>query len=147
MYSAVAARRTQFDNLMWQVPILSITAQAFLFTVSLGADTSQVARIISSSLSLIVTLLTLQLFVRHRQSEITDAHWLEDQEDRLAGTAFHGRSWQSARNSVDPDARPFGVLARVGGYRTWSIGLCVFGLASLLILILSVLAPSVLSGA
>ncbi|WP_147258788.1 hypothetical protein [Pseudonocardia hierapolitana] len=146
MYSAVAARRTQFDNLMWQVPILSITAQAFLFTVSLGADTSQAARVISSSLSLIVTVLTLQLFVRHRQSEITDAHWLEEREAQLNSSAFHGRSWQSARNAVDPDAQPFSALAHIGGYRMWSIGLCIFGLASLIVLAISITVPAILDG-
>jgi hypothetical protein len=30
VYQAVAARRLQWDNLVWQVPVLSLTAQAFL---------------------------------------------------------------------------------------------------------------------
>jgi hypothetical protein len=147
LYAAVAARRTQFDNLMWQVPILSITAQAFLFTVSLGADTSQASRIIAASLSLITTILTLQLFVRHRQSEITDAHWLEDRELAVLGESFHGRTWQESRNETDPSARPFSSLAALGGYRTWSIGLLLFGFASLVILVLAVGWPQLLYGA
>jgi hypothetical protein len=147
LYAAVAARRTQFDNLMWQVPILSITAQAFLFTVSLAADTSQASRIIAASLSLITTVLTLQLFVRHRQSEITDAHWLEDRELTVLGESFHGRTWQASRNATDPSARPFSSLAALGGYRTWSIGLLLFGLASLVILVLAVGWPQLLHGA
>lgn len=58
VYAAVAARRTQFDNLLWQVPVLTITAQAFLFTIALGADTQPVARIISCVLSLLITFLS-----------------------------------------------------------------------------------------
>lgn len=146
MYAAVAARRTQFDNLMWQVPILSITAQAFLFTVSLGADTSQTARIIAASLSLITTILTLQLFVRHRQSEIADAHWLEDYEQRFNGESFHGVSWQAKRNATSPAAQPFSPLARVGGFRTWSAGLALFGLVSIIILFMAVAVPATLKG-
>jgi hypothetical protein len=30
-YAIVAARRAQFDQLVWQVPVLTLTAQAFLF--------------------------------------------------------------------------------------------------------------------
>jgi hypothetical protein len=34
-YAIVAARRTQFDQLVCQVPVLSLTAQAFLFSIAL----------------------------------------------------------------------------------------------------------------
>jgi hypothetical protein len=145
MYLAIAARRTQFDNLLWQVPILSLTAQAFLFTVALGADTSKAARIIAACLSLITTLLTLQLFTRHRQSEITDAHWLERYEtEKLGVQPMHGIAWQRARNGTLPAAGFFSPLARLGGFRTWSVGLSLFGLASLAILVLAIGWPSVL---
>ena len=51
-YAIVAARRTQFDQLVWQVPVLSLTAQAFLFSIALSADASRTARVIASVLSL-----------------------------------------------------------------------------------------------
>ncbi|MER6612681.1 hypothetical protein [Streptomyces xantholiticus] len=38
VYQAVAARRMQWDALLWQVPALSLTAQAFLFTITLGLE-------------------------------------------------------------------------------------------------------------
>jgi hypothetical protein len=31
MYQVVAARRQNFDPMLWQVPALSLTAQAFLY--------------------------------------------------------------------------------------------------------------------
>lgn len=37
VYSVVASRRLQWDNLLWQVPVLGLTAQAFLFTTALGS--------------------------------------------------------------------------------------------------------------
>jgi hypothetical protein len=145
MYLAIAARRTQFDNLLWQVPVLSLTAQAFLFTVALGADTSRTARIIAAFLSLIVTFLTLQLFTRHRQAEITDAHWLERYEMETLGVPpAHGIAWRQVRNDTHPAAGVFSPLARLKGFRTWLFGLSLFGLASLLILSLSIGWPNVL---
>lgn len=35
-YAALAERRLQWDSLLWQVPVLSLTAQAFLFTIALS---------------------------------------------------------------------------------------------------------------
>jgi hypothetical protein len=77
-YAIVAARRTQFDQLVWQVPVLSLTAQAFLFSIALSADASRTARVIASVLSLLMTVLSLHLIAKHRQAEVADSHWLEE---------------------------------------------------------------------
>jgi hypothetical protein len=37
MYQVVAARRQNFDSMLWQVPALSLTAQAFLLVIALGS--------------------------------------------------------------------------------------------------------------
>ena len=83
MYQAVAARRLQWDNLLWQVPVLSLTAQAFLFTTALNADAAGWGRIVASLLSLIISVLSILLMARHRQGELTDAHWLERFEQEV----------------------------------------------------------------
>lgn len=112
VYSAVAARRQQWDNLVWQVPVLSLTAQAFLFTIAIGGDSQRIARVIASLLSLVVTFLCMTLMARHRQAEIMDAHWLED---------FEKAEWPS-------DAPVHGIRFRhrgmqrvltAGGLRPW----------------------------
>lgn len=144
VYAAVAARRTQFDNLVWQVPVLSITAQAFLVTISLGADTSPVVRTISCVLSLIVSFLTVQIFTRHRQAEITDAHWLEEYKKRHSLPGGHGYYWRQLREQTSADAGPFTPLARLRGYQTWAIGLSMFGVASIVVLIISIGWPQLL---
>jgi hypothetical protein len=50
-YAAVATRRAQWDSLVWQVPTLSLTAQAFLLTIALSQGNDAWARIISALLS------------------------------------------------------------------------------------------------
>lgn len=145
VYAAVAARRTQFDNLLWQVPVLTITAQAFLFTVALGADTRPAARIVSCLLSVLVTFLTLHLFTRHRQAEIADAHWLEEYERRHYGSGqAHGLVWQRARNATDPGAGRFTPFSRLAGFRTWAVGLTLFGFAAVAILVTTIFWPHLL---
>ena len=42
-YGALATRRLQWDNLLWQVPILGLTAQAFLFTIALDPGSTRFA--------------------------------------------------------------------------------------------------------
>ena len=36
IYKSLTERRITYDNLTWQTPALSLTAQAFLLTISLG---------------------------------------------------------------------------------------------------------------
>jgi hypothetical protein len=37
-YAAIAVRRTEFDQLVWQVSVLKITAHAFLFPIASSPD-------------------------------------------------------------------------------------------------------------
>ncbi|KAI5481054.1 hypothetical protein MNV49_006240 [Pseudohyphozyma bogoriensis] len=67
VYQIVCSRRATFDNLLWSVPSTSFAAQAFLFQTALAGDTAQSARIISMALSILITILTLQLFTRQLQ--------------------------------------------------------------------------------
>jgi hypothetical protein len=79
--------------MLWQVPTLSLTGQAILFTIALGADSSRVARIVASVLAIVMTVLSMHLMSRHRQAEHTDAHWIESHEiERLdsRGTDVRG---------------------------------------------------------
>jgi hypothetical protein len=72
VYSVIAARRTAFDTLMWQVPALGLAAQAFLLTIAYGSDSSQLARCISGSLAAVVALVAIQTMLKHRANEKTD---------------------------------------------------------------------------
>lgn len=137
IYEALAARRTQFDNLLWQAPVLSLTAQAFLMTTALGSDVSRYARTVSCLLSILVSFLSVQILTRHRQAEITDAHWLRDLEMGAdEGYHVHGPGWQARRNQTSPNVGKFELFARLPGYYTWAVGLSLFGVASFVTLII-----------
>ncbi len=126
LYQTVVARRLQWDNLLWQVPVISLTGQAFLFTIALSADNSRIARLISSTLAFIAALLSMQLMSRHRQAEITDAHWQRAYEEANFGVSFTGVPWQ-----IERDKRVVGLgLSRLPGYRTWMTGFALFALAA-----------------
>lgn len=142
VYGALAARRTQFDNLLWQVPVLCLTAQAFLFTIALGGDTARFARTIACLLSMVTSFLTVQILTRHRQAEITDAHWLAELETTGRGVSVHGTAWQARRNSESAHAGIFEPLRHLPGYMTWAWGLSLFGVAALVTLVVVWIAPS-----
>jgi hypothetical protein len=146
-YAAIAARRTQFDQLVWQVPVIILAAQAFLFSIALSPDTARSSRIITSLLSLGMTFLSLHLMVKHRQAEIADSEWLAAYEEKLPPPVgapawpMHGRSWAAYRESIDPHIGRLGVLSRLPGSRTWIWGLSGFGIAAIIVLILAIVMP------
>lgn len=148
MYHAVSARRLQWDNLVWQVPLLSLTAQAFLFTIALGEGSSRVARAIAALLSLVATVLSIALMARHRQAELADAAWLEQYERHRFGEsqAVHGETFRKRRDATKLNAPPIGDLIPIlPGFVTWVVRLGVFGLAALAVLLLTALFPNVLA--
>lgn len=69
-YKVVADYRLQQDNLLWQTPVLSITAQAFLFNLSLADDISPVFSLIAALLSAIISIASIQLIYKHRALEL-----------------------------------------------------------------------------
>ncbi|POW08624.1 hypothetical protein PSTT_07399, partial [Puccinia striiformis] len=103
LYQVVAERRTAFDNLLWQVPATSLTAHAFLFSISLAADTGRFARIASMGLCIVITVLTLHLFTRQLQAEDADHRWLADFEERHQieyCDRAHGDRWRDYRSNT-----------------------------------------------
>ena len=79
-YAIVASRRQQWDTLLWQMPTMVLTGEAFLFTISLGAQTAQTGRIVAATLSLLVALASLHSLASHRLSELADSAWLHEYE-------------------------------------------------------------------
>lgn len=148
VYSSVAARRQQWDNLVWQVPVLSLTAQAFLFTIAIGGDSQRIARVIASLLSLVVTFLCMTLMARHRQAEIMDAHWLEDFEkaEWPSDAPVHGYSFQASRNAAGVDGGwTEALVPTLPGYKTWIAGLYLFAIAAAAVLAIAIFSPDLLS--
>jgi len=148
IYAAVASRRAGFDNMAWQVPIISLTAQAFLFTIALGPDSRPYARLISASLAFVVSLLSMLLLARHRQADIADAQWLADLEKRRGRAskqrmAAHGSVWRERRENTEIH-RGFNWMTRHRAFVVWEVGLLLFGIAGLAVVIVTLVAPGLL---
>jgi hypothetical protein len=149
VYQALVARQLQWDNLVWQVPVLSFTAQAFLFTIALGPDTSGFGRIVSAAMSIVITILSITLLKSHRISEITDAHWLKEMERkdstlpklyRIHGPVLRKRRLRHTSEAGKLDS----WVPRLKGYVTWIFGLALFGVGALVVIVVTIFWPSLL---
>lgn len=77
LLQTVEERRSAVDQMMWQVPALSLTAQSFLLSIALASSATASARVISSCLALIAALAAIQLLLKHRFHELQLSRWLE----------------------------------------------------------------------
>ncbi|MFE9324811.1 hypothetical protein ACIHDR_18225 [Nocardia sp. NPDC052278] len=144
VYRTVADRRLQYENLLWQVPALSLTAQAFLFSISMGADNDSIARIASSLLALIVSFISIMLMASHRLAERKDALWLERFEDQQIGAGTwgsHGPVFETQYQNVDLDGGWLDKLIPMRQmFTVWVVGLACFGVAAIFMIIRTLVA-------
>jgi hypothetical protein len=153
-YAIVANRRQQWDTLLWQMPTMSLTGVAFLFTIALGPSTSVVGRVISSLLALVIALVCLHSLSGHRISEITDATWLHEHEHERGGAHLHGLSWRERRQRVVEEQRRSASLTDRLVARSWrfrSIEIWFWTMAfiagtALVVLVISVVDAHLLVG-
>lgn len=139
-YQALSSRRLGYDTLMWQVPALSLSGQAFLFTIALGSGSSPAARFIASCLAFILALISMQLMSKHRYHEELSSRLLEEIElktqlHEILGYAPH--SPKALRKAIPVRASLF---TRLSSYRIWMAGLGLFACASLGVVALTALA-------
>jgi hypothetical protein len=153
-YQALAARRAGYDHLMWQTPVLSMTAQSFLFTISLGPETPAIHRVASAFLSLITGLISIQLMAKHRHHEELDSRLLEAMENGealqfrlgpshaiVSHSGGDGRLYflkrlkeSQAPGIREPQPAPVASLVRPivrwSSYRLWILGLWMYVLVA-----------------
>ncbi|MGF6885882.1 protein-S-isoprenylcysteine O-methyltransferase Ste14 [Nocardia sp. GAS34] len=139
LYEAVANRHLQYENLLWQVPALSLTAQAFLFSISMSAGNDPVARIASSLLALIVSIISIMLMASHRLAGRRDALWLErfEQGELSAGNlGVHGHAFEKQQDIADLDAGWVGKLIPMRQmFTVWVVGLSCFAIAAIFMIL------------
>ena len=145
IYETMSNRRTTYDIMMWQAPILSLTAQAFLFTIALGGGSSRLARLMAAALALISALGSMQLMAKHRFSGNVDSRLLQIYEDRIGitqslGTSMHGRMADRAR--MANIGRPWYI--RLPSTKFWIVILALFAAAAATVLIITWLEPGLL---
>lgn len=80
-YGLLNSRRDSFNNLLWQTPVLSLTAQAFLFSIILSASTTTTARLFAAAISIATALASVQLLTKHRIMEAEHARMLHNYEE------------------------------------------------------------------
>lgn len=126
-YQVVAARRQNFDSMLWQVPALSLTAQAFLLVIALGSGSGHLARIATGLLSALTALMSAQLLLRQRLHEEADSRWLHNFENSHGLEPVHQRGKDRVA-AVNIQARG---LAKFPSHQLWSVGLILFGATGL----------------
>lgn len=130
-YAAISSQADTHNALMWQTPVLAMTAQAFLLTIGLGSGISPLARLAAAGLSLVVSILSFQLMVKHSAMQLRDQMALEDIERRRGMAVYH----------VKPVPNGTGLrswLTRQQSREWWLAGMAIFGIVSLMIAVVSV---------
>jgi len=94
-YQLLAARRQNYDAMLWQTPVISLTAQAFLFTIAFGTGDS-LGRLLAALLALVAALASAQLLAKHRYFEIYYARLLEAHELAQRMSPVHARPPKAA---------------------------------------------------
>jgi hypothetical protein len=136
VYSVIAARRTAYDALFWQAPVLSLTAQAFLFTVALSGGTPVWSRRIAAGLALLSALASIQLMVKHRFQETSDSITCSEIErqleiDKIYGSLPHGKPSQRTH------ARDAKGLEKLKSYPIWLGLLSLFATVAVVVVVLT----------
>ena len=124
-YDVLAARRVAKDSLLWQTPALSLTAQAFLFTIALGQGTTVGARLIAAILALVASLASIQLMAKSRYFEEGDSKMLEEYERAMGFQTIHAR----------PDYSKKAWYVKRSSYRLWIFMLAIFGAAAVVVIV------------
>jgi len=128
-YSALNARRDSFNALLWQTPVTSLVAQAFLFTIILSSSTNPGSRTIAALLALITSVASLHLLAKHRFAEKAHGVELDDIEETTGRFRVNRR-----RTSKNP-------LINIPSYWIWLGVLSLFGIAALI----AILFPCVIT--
>ncbi|MBJ7469969.1 MAG: hypothetical protein JHD16_01645 [Solirubrobacteraceae bacterium] len=136
VYEAVSIRAVAHNTLMWQTPGLSVTAQAFLLTIALGADTSTAARMLAAAVSCVLAVLSVQLMRKHSESEQHDRLLLE----RIEALA----SWPLGHSRLP---RADSWFVRLRSRNLWIAGLALMGAVAFAVFVLSAFGTDAFSGA
>jgi hypothetical protein len=163
--AAGESRRAQADRLLWEIPALGLTAQAFLSTIALAPNASDPARFVASLTALVFITAAFQSLLKHRYHEGMWSRWLERFERQASLPRLNSPKTvlAVARTSPNPDLetpawlyrspmyllKPYGVGKRLFGssaFRVWATALVAVIVIDLAMTVLALLAmTSVLS--
>jgi hypothetical protein len=116
VYNYLNTRRLQWDNLLWQVPIISLTGVSFLFTIIFMESTSRFSRTLVCCLTIIISYASLFTLARHRLSEVYDSNLMQGIEEIRYKTSIHGTPYRENRQAFISDGKDG---YRKGGKNFW----------------------------
>jgi hypothetical protein len=153
----VEGRRRAIDDMIWQVPGLSVAAQAFLYVVALSKGTSDTVRIFAGTIGFLAAAATIQLLLKHRFHEETYAMTVDACRRRRGVAPLHGVrtlhevALEEAKRQEHESARGSGYLhrwrpmtirrrmAEPSSVQVWTLTLTAFALGDALIVIGAIL--------
>lgn len=137
-YESLNARYLSHNELMWQTPVLAMTAMAFLMTIALGNGEAW-ARAVASMLSFMTALVSVQLMTKHSYFQIEDADQLWSLEKRLHMLPVHAPP-------APPSGKPLrgrlvsrtlmrleNWMVRWRSRQWWMVAMMLFGVVSLVV--------------
>jgi disulfide bond formation protein DsbB len=134
------SRRIGYDSLIWQTPVLGLTAQAFLFTAALSHDNTRLARLIAAVLAFIASALSIQFMSKHRHHEMIDNLLLQKLEQDNGWLPLHAKP--SERAAVVGLDRNW--LVERSSYSVWRYGLLAFAVGAFLLIVINCFWPDLL---
>jgi uncharacterized membrane protein YhaH (DUF805 family) len=117
-YQVISSRRESVDSMLWQAPVISLTAQAFLLNVVLTSNVPSAVGV-ASVLSLLVSVASLHLMWKHRHFEVNDSKRLHDIERANGLSEYHPKP---------TDYECLGPFGR--SYDVWIAMLSIFAIVS-----------------
>lgn len=127
-YVILNERRNSFNSLVWQTPVISLTAQAFLLVIALSQNVSRKAQFVAAMLGFTAALASVQLLIKHRAMEKFHAVTLKKYE-LLNGLALSNEKLKNHDKSF------IGKIQKISSYKIWIALLSLFAIVTLLIMI------------
>ncbi|ORY88041.1 hypothetical protein BCR35DRAFT_330259 [Leucosporidium creatinivorum] len=148
-YTAATTRRTAYDTLTWQGPVLTFTASAFLYTIFLSSSTAKAARIVACCLNIATSALGYALFLRANQAQSIDNDYIAELEKlmgfpeiKIRHGGLHGPDWAKRREA--PLALLWWKVPAFSSIKVWSSGFLAVLILNFVLLIISCARASML---
>jgi hypothetical protein len=142
LLSVYAGQFGSYTTLLWQVPALGLTAQAFLLTIALMKDSSSGARVIACALSLVIAIASARLMHNQRGRAVNHAELLRRLSEKLELSKFlHGDLELDDATPSKTNAQNVWAVDHLI-YHVWSWCMYLFMLADGLIILAVILRPS-----
>lgn len=120
LYKLISDRRKHWDNLQWQIPSLTLSGEAFLFSVAFDVQKQVPARVVTALVAAIVAVACILTMSRFRVNEIDDSETLERLERELGLEPMHGRTFASKRKEFLARKSRVAPLKQSDGSHSWS---------------------------